>query len=194
MIATSQQIAEFLATYGKKESISNVKIGSDVCVIAALQSWLNPEMSYHLNVFLREANGLSITVAFGWWGNYKNSNILRHLAELNFMLLFGCLNIKPDDGALCYRVDHFWDNYDNELSPEFFEWFLGNFIRNVRCIEQVLLFKALVGRGYSKQKADQFVKTKLGDNLIAEWERWLVKRKNHIANKKLFKDQGYDYI
>ena len=178
MIATPQQIAEFLATYGKKECLSNVKILSDDCVASALENRLSPEMPYRLDVFLRQSQGLSITVIFGSLGIYENSNILRRLAELNFMLLFGCLNIKPDDRALCYRVDHFWDNYDNELSPEFFEWQLGNFVRNIRLIEQFLLFETLVGRGHSKQKADQFVKAKLGDNPIPEWYRFFEERKN----------------
>jgi len=176
MIATAQQIAEFLATYGNKESISNVKILSDDCVASALESRVDSETSYCLNVFLRKPQGLSITVIFGSLGIYENSNILRRLAELNFMLLFGCLNIKPDDRKLCYRVDHFWDNYDNELSPEFFEWLLGKFVRNVRIIEQFLLFEFLISDGHSKQKADQFVKGILGDNPIPEWCAFFEKR------------------
>lgn len=178
MIATSQQIAEFLATYGKKESISNVKILSDDCVVSALEWGSGTKGSYRLDVYLRQTDGLSITVTLGSLGMYENSNILRRLAELNFMLMFGCLNIQPDDRALCYRVDHFWDSYDREFSPEFFEWYLGNFVRNVRLIEQFLLFETLVGRGHSKQKADQLVKAILGDNPIPEWYRFFEERKN----------------
>ena len=178
MIATPQQIADFLATYGKKESISNVKVLSDHCVASALESRVEPETSYRLDVFLGQPQGLSITVIFGQLGIYENSNILRRLAELNFMLLYGCLNIKPDDRKLCYRIDHFWDNYDKELSFEFFEWLLGKFVENVRIIEQFLLFEFLISDGHSKQKADQFVKAKLGDNLITEYDRFIAERKN----------------
>jgi len=186
-------IAELLTSYGEKESIFDVRVESDGVVSSRLENWVNPERAYILNVFLRQPQGLSITVIFGSLGIYENSNILRRLAELNFMLLFGCLNIKPDDRKLCYRVDHFWDNYDNELSPEFFEWLLGNFVANVRFIEQALLFETLVGHGHSKQRADQFVKAKLGDNPITEWDRFIAERKNQIADKKLFEDQSYDY-
>jgi len=168
MIATSEQIAEFLASYGKKESISNVRIISDDCVVSALESCLSPEIPYRLDVFLRQTDGLSITVIFRSLEIYENSNILRRLAELNFMLLFGCLNIKPDDGKLCYRVDHFWDNYNNELSPEFFEWLLGNFVRNVRCIEQfemTVTFYTMLDSHIPRNRAREIMRSK-----FLEWK------------------------
>lgn len=173
---TPEYIAQLLISCETKESISDIQIQSDSAVDAKLDNWVEPKRPYKLLVFLYE-QGLSITA--GPFSKLRNDrSTFRCVVELNFLLLFGCLNIQPQDGTLTYRADHFYVDNDNDLDPGLFEWLLCTFIKKLRCIEQFMLFASLVELGIPADRADQCVIGKLGDSPVAGWYDLLIAKRD----------------
>ncbi|MCK4784843.1 MAG: hypothetical protein KAV87_13910 [Desulfobacteraceae bacterium] len=173
---TPEEIVEVLSECPKENGISEIEIGAVGDIVSRLENRIDPEQPYHLTVrLLEEAQTLCIYV-FPLLNIRKDSDIYRKLILLNLGLGCGCLCSNPSDGRLLFKIEHFCEDEEGP-SQEFFVRLCFECLRDVRVIEQFLLFENMVDSGLTQESAEQLVKTLFrvtSDFRFVDWDRTIM--------------------
>lgn len=178
-----ERIASVLQNRAQKESISNVEISSsDNTVFSRLGCRIGSK-PYILAVTPEETlHELHIIVLSLFKLSKEDGVMLPRLFQLNLALGCGTLCIEPTKRTVYLKIQHFCENRDGP-APEFLERLLLRCVKDVRAIEHVLLFGAMLKSGLPEEKAEQLIKSIFGDDFISGWNR-LVKTKKQISPKR----------
>lgn len=173
---TPEEIVEVLSECPKENGISEIKIRAVGDIVSRLENRIDPEHPYHLTVRpLEEAQTLCIDV-FPLLNIRKDSDIYRKLILLNLGLGCGCLCSNPSNGRLHFKIEHFCED-DEGPSQEFFVRLCFECLRDVRVIEQFLLFENMVDSGLTQESAEQFVKKLFRDTSgfrFIDWDQTIM--------------------
>ena len=158
--------------------IRDVALGRDGVVRANLESWIDPKRPYALVIRTnQETLRLQMSIS-SIWKIRRDSMIHRLLLGLNLNLLnCGRIAVKID-GQVVLKMDYFCDDNDRGPSPRMIERLLDECIRELRIIEDVLLWATLMEVGLPPDRARQTVKALFA----SKWESLDANDNSHTMN------------
>ncbi len=160
-----EQITQILERYS--ECISEVETDAEGFVRARFVNKIDSRQPYRLVVDPIEKELILKVWVCPIMKIRHDSQVLRDLMRANINLRCGCVGVDRD-GCVTFQLNHICAGNDGEPSPELIERLLDDSIETVRYIEKVVLFGAMVEAGIPQGRANQIVKTLLGDDQEAQ--------------------------
>ncbi len=156
----AEQITQILERYS--ECISEVETNPEAFVRARLVNRIDSNQPYHLIVEPIEEELILRLWVCPITKIRHQSQMFRDLARVNSNLRCGCVGVDGD-GRVTFQLNHVCAGDDGQPSPELIDRLLDESIEAIRCIEKVVLFGSMVEAGIPQGRANQIVKTLLGD-------------------------------
>ena len=161
----AEQITQLLERY--TECISGVETNPEGFVRARLVNRIDSSQPYYLIVDPIEEKLILRVLVCPITKIRHHSQLFRDLARANSNLRCGCVG-ADGDGGVTFQLNHVCAGDDGQPSPELIERLLDESIEATRYIEKVVLFGSMVEAGIPHGRANQIVKTLLGDDQEAQ--------------------------
>jgi len=163
-MVTVEQISWVLKNYNNV--IARVE-GADGRVYSKLESWVDPEQPYSLVIQPDEEDLMLKISVYPILKIRRNIDTFRMLLNLNLELLScGCAAVKTN-GEVILKIRYFCEDNDSGPSPWIIARLLDECVRELRMLEDFLLWATMIDAGISPEQARQTVKTLFRENLQA---------------------------
>jgi len=189
-MVTLEQISWVLKNYNNV--ISQVKV-ADGRVYSQIGSWIDPEQPYSLVIQPDEEDLMLKISVYPILRIRRNIDTFSMLLNLNLELLScGCAAVKTD-GEVILKIGYFCEDNDSGPSPWMIERLLDECIRELRMLEDFLLWATMIDAGISPEQARQTIKTLFRENLQALIDNSDLKTmKEWDKSSKLQRQKGGD--
>lgn len=187
-MVTVEQISWVLKNYNNV--ITRVEV-ADGRVYSKLESWIDPEQPYSLVIQPDEEDLMLKISLYPILKIRRNIDTFRMLLNLNLELLScGCAAVKTN-GEVILKIGYFCEDNDSGPSPWIIARLLDECVRELRMLEDFLLWATMIDAGISPEQARQTVMTLFRENLQALIDNSGVKTtKDQDKSSKLQRQKG----